>query len=370
MTNPFICYSERTKTEYLSRACSVNSVRIAKLSLRGIDDSIEGRRADEIFSAKIISEDIRRTAERLRIDVSDYTFKELPRFISDYMMSDDILRQRLAQSMAQKYGNRLGLLLLTLRQGLPENRDARPDWGDEHWEYWAQIENVILTGGLAGGILGKRFKEQIQYIFDLAGERVYNITIYENSSHIGAIGCARLIREVDKTFAVLDFGQTNLKRCIVTKRSGELSNITMLPTEPSINMELDFSDSDENYSRALELHRYLLNILTDTCKELPLKDGEQGEVIISIANYVVGGTLNTFRGGYAKLSLLGVDYATMLSDELSSRLHRPFRVRLLHDGTAIALNFTGQEKTVCLSLGTAFGVGFPPDYVGSVCNGL
>ncbi len=363
MKNPFISYCETEKVEYLARNCSVNSVRIMKLPLRGIDDSIEGKRAMDIFSARIISEDIRQNAERMKIDVSDYSFRELPRFMGDNILSDDIMKRRLAESMAEKYGNRLGLILLTLKQGLPENREARPDWKDEHWEYWAQIKNLILTGGLASGIVGKRFKEQIIEIFDMAHESVYNISLFENSSHIGAMGCAKLITESDKTFAVLDMGQTNIKRCVLTKRSGELTNISVLETAPSINMELDFSDSDENYSKALELHRYILNILADTCKDIELRRDERGEVIVSIANYVVGGTLNTFRGGYAKLSLLGLDYATMLSDELSSRLHRPVRVRLLHDGTAIALNFTGQENTVCLSLGTAFGVGFPPERV-------
>lgn len=366
MKNPFISYCETEKVEYLSRNCSVNSVCIEKLPIRGVDDSVEGKRAMDIFSARIISEDIRESAERMKIDVSGYSFRDLPRFIGDNILSDDIMKKRLAESMAEKYGNRLGLILLTLKQGKKENRAARPDWRDEHWEYWAQIKNVILTGGLASGIVGKRFKEQIIEVFDMAGESVYNISLFENSSHIGAMGCAKLITESDKNFAVLDMGQTNIKRCLLTKRSGELSNINVLETKPSINMELDFSDSDENYSKALELHRYIINILADTCKDIELKRDETGEVIVSIANYVVGGTLNTFRGGYAKLSLLGLDYATMLSDELSSRLHRPMRVRLLHDGTAIALNFAGQKDTVCLSLGTAFGVGFPPERVDSV----
>lgn len=359
MKNPFICYSETEKREYLSLKCSVNSVRIARLPVKGIEDDIEGKRADEIFSAKIISDDILTAADRMHVDVSEYSHKDLPRLLSDGLMSDDMLRRRIAMNLSAKYGNRLGLILLTLKTALQENRDARPDWEAGHWEYWANIENVILTGGLASGLLGKRFKEQIHYVFDVAGVKPYNISLYENSSHIGAMGCARLVEDSDKTFAVLDFGQTNIKRCIISKRGGELSNMTTLRTMPSINMELDFSDSDENFNRALELHRYLLNVLYDTCKQLPATKGEQDEVIISIANYVEGGMLNKRRGGYAKLSLLSQDYATMLTDELSSRLHRAVRVRLVHDGTAIALNFSGSENTVCLSLGTAFGVGFP-----------
>ena len=359
MNNPFIFYDENKKTEYINHSCSLNRVRLAKLPLYGIDDSAEGYRANELFSAKIISEAVLAEAGKLHVDVSKYAFRELPKFLSDEAYSEDILRRKIANSLCTKFGNRLGLILLALRLGQQENRAVREDWSEKHWEFWANVKNVVLTGGLASGLLGKRFKEQIHYVFDVAGVKPYNISLFENSSHVGAMGCTKLIEEPDKTFAVLDCGQTNIKRCIVRKRAGEITGITTLNTEPSINMELTFVKSKENYDRALELHRYLLNVICDVCKNLELADSEQGEVIVSIANYVIGGELNSHRGGYAKLHLLCEDYAALLSEELSSRMHRPYRVRLVHDGTAIALNFNDSEDSVCLSLGTAFGVGFP-----------
>lgn len=359
MKNPFIFYDENKKTEYINHSCSLNRVRLAKLPVYGIDDDVEGFRANEMFSAKIISEDVQKTAQKLRVDISGYSFRELPKFLSEELMSEDVLRRRIATSLSIKYGKRLGLILLALRLGQQENRAVRDDWGDEHWEYWANVKNIVLTGGLASGLLGKKFKEQIHYVFDVAGVKPYNISLFENSSHVGAMGCTRLVDDSHKTFAVLDMGQTNIKRCIVRKRSGEVTSITNLSTEPSLNMDLTFKKSKENYDRALELHRYLLNVICDTCKNLDLEDEERGEVIISIANYVIGGELNSHRGGYAKLHLICENYANLLSHELSSRMHRPYRVRLVHDGTAIALNFSDWEDTVCLSLGTAFGVGFP-----------
>lgn len=359
MNNPFIGFDEKQNTQYTSPVCSINRVRLAKLPVYGIEDGVEGFRANEIFSAKIISDDVLSTAQKFRVDVSDYSYRELPKVLSDGILSDDVLKHRVATTLSTKYGNRLGLILLTLRTGLPENRVVRDDWEDEHWQYWAEVKNLILTGGLASGLLGKRFKEQIQYVFDVAGVKPYNISLFENSSHVGAMGCTKLIADKDKSFAVLDFGQTNIKRCLIRKRGGEVSSITTLDTVPSLNMDLTFSDTRENYDRALELHRYLLNVICDTCKDIELAKEERGEVIISIANYVVGGELNRRRGGYAKLHLLCDDYAGLLSHELSSRMHRPYRVRLVHDGTAIALNFNGNEDSVCMSIGTAFGVGFP-----------
>ncbi len=359
MNNPFLGFDEKQNTQYTSPVCSINRVRLAKLPVYGIEDSVEGFRANELFSAKIISDDVLSTAQRFHVDVSDYSYRELPRLLSDGILSDDVLKHRIATILSTKYGNRLGLILLTLRTGLKENRAVRDDWDDRHWQYWADVKNLILTGGLASGLLGKRFKEQIQYVFDVAGIKPYNISLFENSSHVGAMGCTKLIEEKDKAFAVLDFGQTNIKRCLIRKRDGEVSSITTLDTVPSLNMDLTFSDTRENYDRALELHRYLLNVICDTCKDVDLAKEETGEVIISIANYVVGGELNRRRGGYAKLHLLCDDYASLLSHELSSRMHRPYRVRLVHDGTAIALNFSGCEDSVCMSIGTAFGVGFP-----------
>ncbi len=360
MRNPFICYDETEKIEYISHMCSINNVRIAKLPVLGVDNSVEGMKAKDIFSAQLISEDVKLMAEKMKVDVSAYSFSDLPKVLSEGLVSDDIRLRHIATVLSTKYGNRLGLILLTLRTGLAENRIARSDWTDDCWDYWANVQNLVLTGGLVSGMLGKRFKEQIHYVFDIAGEKPYNISLFENSSHIGAIGCATLIDDSDKTFVVLDFGQTNIKRCVIRKRSGEISNMTNLHSLPSVNMELDYSDSEENRARAMELHRYLLNVIYDTCKKGDLNADEgQGEVIISIANYVKGTKLNPRRGGYGKLSLLSSDYAGMLSHELSSRMHRPFRVRLVHDGTAVALNFKDKEDTVCISVGTAFGVGFP-----------
>lgn len=359
MHNPFIYYDEQKKTEYIDHTCSVNRVRIAKLPVRGVEDGIEGMRANQIFSAKLLSEEILSSAKRMHVELPNYSFRELPRFLSEAVLSDDILSRRLATAVTTKFGNRLGLILLTLKSGLKENREARDDWKDEHWEYWANIKDVILTGGLASGLMGKRFKEQVHYVFDVAGVKPYNLYLYENSSHIGAMGCSRIISESDKTFAVLDFGQTNIKRCIIKKRGGELASISTLNTVPSMNMDLTFRNTQENYNRAMELHRYLINVVCDSCKSLELEEGEQGEVIISIANYAIGGELNPNRGGYAKLHLISENYAELLSHELSSRMHRPYRVRLVHDGTANALNFAGKEDAVCLSIGTAFGVGFP-----------
>lgn len=358
MKNPFLLYSEEAKTEYVTSLCSVNRGVIAYIPVKGIADDIIGKSANQVFSAKLITEEIKEAAKKRGVDISGYTDQNLPKFLDDATYSENIMAKYIADAIIRKYGNRLGVILLTLKQGRPENRAVRYDWTDAHWDYWADLKTVILTGGLSGGLLGRRLKEQILYVFDMAGETPYDIMLFDNGSHIGTMGCAKLLPDNCASAAVLDFGQTNLKRCIIKKKNGDISEFVKLPSKPSMHMELDTSDSPENCERAIELHRYLTKVVADTCKEA-LRSGEFcNKVIISIANYTVANKLYRDRGGYAKLFNITEEYGNLLSHDLSSELHRQVSVRLIHDGTAIGLYFSDIPDSICLSLGTAFGVGF------------
>lgn len=358
MKNPFLLYSEDAKTEYVTSLCSVNRSVIAYIPVKGIADDILGKSANQVFSASLISREIRELAEKRGVDISGYTERNLPKFLDDASCGENVMARFVADAVINKFGKRLGVILLTLKQGHPDNRKARYDWSDEHWGYWAGLKTVILTGGLSGGLLGRRLKEQILYVFDMAGEKPYDIMLFDNGSHIGTMGCAKLLPDSCDCTAVLDFGQTNLKRSLIKKKNGEISEFIKLSTKPSVRMELDNSFSPENCERAMELHHYLTNVVADTCKEAMLTGSFYEKVIISIANYTVGNKIYRGRGGYAKLYNLSEDYGSLLSHELSSSLHRQVEVRLVHDGTAIGLYFSDVPKSVCLSLGTAFGVGF------------
>lgn len=369
MNNPFLFYSEEEKTEYVTSLCSVNRGVIAYIPVRGIADDIIGKSVNEIFSAGLITQEIKTLAGRWNVDLSSYTDKDMPKFLDDAAYSNDIIQKTMADSIVRKFGNRLGVILLTLKQGHELNRQARKDWESVHWDYWASIKSVILTGGLSSGLLGRRFKEQILYVFDMAGEKPYNINLYDNGSHLGVMGCAKLLPDTCSGAAVLDFGQTNLKRSVIRKRRGDISEFIQLRTRPSLYMELDTSDSPENHKAALELHKYLVKVVADTCREA-MGSGELcNNIVISIANYTVGNRLFKDRGGYAKLYNLSEEYGNLLAHDVSSVLHQQIRIRLVHDGTAIALNFNDREDTVCLSMGTAFGVGFPDiNLSGCPCN--
>lgn len=353
--NPFISKTENGR-EYLCANCSLNKVHIAKVPVNGIEDELEGLSFQEVFGARRIIEDIKEHANELHIVLDEYKEMDLPKLLDERLVQGSAH----AVLLAKKYGYRLGMLLLTLKTGLEENRKARPEWTDSHWDYWANVKNVILTGGLASGYFGKYMVEQAYTVFARAGMKSYNLIRNENGSKTGASGCLTQVEGNSPVHIVFDFGQTKVKRVIFVKEEQtKEARMIELPSFHSINMDVHIDDSNEKYRQAQELHEYLLNIIVETYKEA-VSYGEVGwEVAISIANYVIDGRIYDKRGGYAKLAALGDNYAGILASDLEKRLGRSIMVRLIHDATAAALNYKEYEDAVCITLGTAFGVGFP-----------
>lgn len=359
MKNPFIKVNDYTKSEFVSSSCSLNKGVVAKLPINGVDDSVEGLHFNQIFSTGLIVDEIKLKANEFNIDISTYKDSYLPQYLEIALSSDEIKDKQLANEIIEKFGNRLGLIFLTLRTGLKENRIARSDWEDKHWEYWNNLKNIILVGGLASGILGRRFKEQVFYVFDRANVEAYDITLFDNGTYVGILGSANLLMKDNSTSLVFDLGHTNIKRCVVTKEISRVISLVTLDSLPSPYMNNVYDSTNDRYEDAVLLHRFLVNMIASTYKDRSKIMTLSDEIIISIANYNSKGVLNSVRGGYSKLSMLSNDYELLLSDEISGELHKNVRIKLLHDGTANALYFSEIRDSVCISLGTSFGVGFP-----------
>ena len=124
-------------------------------------------------------------------------------------------------------------------------------------------------------------------------------------------------------------------------------------------MGWNIEDSIERRRQAEELHEYITECIIETYEEAHKYGNVGWEIVISIASYVIDGKVNDARSGYAKLCTLGDNYAGYLARELEKRLHRALMVRLIHDGTAAGLYFKNAKNSVCITAGTAFGVGFP-----------
>ena len=359
MSNPFIARSEYDGSEYVTLRCSLNRALLAKAPVDGIENGVEGKCFSDIFSTPLIVREIRRLSRFYNIDFSDIPDSRLPMVLDEALVSSEIRCNQLAERVIRKFGNRLGLLLLSLRTGLPENRLVRPDWDDDCWEFWRDVDTVILTGGLASSMLGRRFKEQVQYVFDMAGERPYNIRLFDNGAYLGVMGIAQRLMGDNSASLVFDLGHTNFKRALVRMSGGEISGFSPFESLPSMYMRSRFDSEQEEHDMALELHNYIVNTVVSTYREAVKVTELSDRLLFSIANYTYSGVLNTERGGFAKLSVLGDNYAAALEEALSGELRREVEVRLVHDATATALYFADVPDSVCITLGTAFGVGFP-----------
>ena len=158
---------------------------------------------------------------------------------------------------------------------------------------------------------------------------------------------------------VFDLGQTKIKRVIAINDEHEQQQLIELPSVKSINMAWNVENDEDRLLQARELHKYIVDVIVDTYNQAT-EYGEVGwEICISIANYVMDGQIFSGRGGYAKLSEIGENYAGILAADLEKALDRNIMIRLIHDGTAAALFFKDEKDVACITLGTALGVGFP-----------
>ena len=353
--NPFISKTEHN-SEYLTANCSLNKVRFAKLPLSGVADEMVGKQMKELFGAGIITDEIERNADALGIDLAKYPRTDLPKILDEKIDegNEEALR------IARMFGNRLGMFLLVLRTGLPENRVAREDWGDEHWAYWANVDTIYLVGGIASGRLCDYMLEIVRELFEKANVPMYKIVRNDNSSEVGARGCLTQVEGKEEVHLLFDFGQTTMKRLIAVRNPEDKEEtLIKLPSKKSIHMDWYIENERERIRQAEELHRYIVKSIIETYNEA-LKYGTVGwEIVISIASYVMDGKIYDARSGYAKLCELSDNYAGYLAATLEILLDRSIMVKLVHDGTAAALYYKGAENAVCITAGTAFGVGFP-----------
>lgn len=356
MKNPFINEGN------LSSNVSINKLVIQKMPTDKVKQDIQGKSALDIFSTDLFIKEIKKNSRELKLDLSQIEEKMLPQYLGKCLENNDsdVLNQ--AQKIVKMFGERLGVILLTLKKGERENRIKRNDWNDEHWDYWKNgIKNVIFVGGLASSILGKNLKYYVEKVFNEVNEEPYNIILTSDSSNVGIRGCTEYIdiKKEGVKYLILDCGQTFIKRSYVTFNQDKILDINKLDKVSSKYVQWEFENIEDEKVEAVLLSRYIIDTIYDTIRILDESSDSIGDdIVISIANYVKNG-LFADRGGYGKLRLIADDYEKYLSDKLFEKFKRKFKVTLIHDGTAMAAAFRNYSDSICVSLGTAFGVGFP-----------
>ena len=356
MINPFIKISEKG-TKYVSQVSSLNKLVIKKLPLYGIEDEIEGKTAEEIFSVKTILKEIEN--KKIKFENIDNNHKaNCIKELLQQTKSENELVAIEAENLFKQFGYRLGLIFLTLKLGEKQNQLERSDWTEKMWGYWANTKDVILVGGLAGGEIGEKLISYALNIFKKANIEPYNFILFENASTVGVMGCATKIKNENCTSLVLDFGHTNIKKSLVKKVDGEIQAVIDLPHIKSEYVDKEFLQENNNIEQAQKLHKFLLNTIANAYINESKTQELSNEIVISIANYVVDGKLDNVRGGYAKLALLTNNSEEIITEELSGVLKKKIKVTLIHDATAVAMYFQAYENAICVTIGTAFGVSF------------
>ncbi|MDO5516690.1 MAG: hypothetical protein Q4F66_03995 [Clostridium sp.] len=354
MNNPFI------KDDHISPDVSINKLYIAKMPYYNISENLENKTAAELFSTELFVNEIKKNAKTLNLDLRNIEEKKLPQYLSLCLESKNEEAKDCAKRITKLFGERLAIILLTLKTGLVENKRAREDWTEDNWFYWSQLHNVILVGGLASGNIGQELKYHVDRIFKEAHINPYNIILNEDSENVALKGCTTYIEEEDKTkeYLIMDCGATFIKRTFVNIDKGQILKIHQLDKVKSEGVEWTYKSSEEEAEEALKLHNHILNTILDSFYSLSDMNRAGNQIIISIANYVNNGVFMN-RGGYGKLRLLSSNYEEYLSDNLFNKMNTRFEIKFIHDGTAMAAAFKSYKNSVCISLGTHFGVGFP-----------
>lgn len=338
---------------------SINVLQIIDLPGLEIEEEIKGKKVSQIFSTSTLIEEIKKNAKKLKINLSLVEDKLLPNLLSEKLLDKNEEIKETAESIVKKFGERLAVILLTLKRGDIVNKIIKDNWTNKHWDYWKKNKNVILVGGLASGLLGEKLKFYCEKFVKENEQKCYQITLADQSQNLGMIGCTKKIDAKNKNALIFDLGHSFMKRGFFEVENRKITNQIILKNKKSPYMD-SVSDNDlRAQNDAKKLHEYIVNLIVETYEEIQSQNYDiSNQIIVSIANYVKNGVLFG-RGGYAKLQLLANNYGNFLEKEISYLLKREMSVTLIHDGTAIAYSFYGERETVCLSLGTSFGIGFP-----------
>ena len=355
----------------LTPANSLNRVRVMDLPNLRLDAGVRGRSGYQLVSAWVLSRLIRQYTGLLHLDpaLNDHELRQA----FDHCLTGKGARFRpgvmtAAETIAQRLGRNLGYLLLTLRQGDQVNRAARPEWDESYWEHWAKVDMVWLAGGLVGGRLGARMKRYALSVFGEADILDFTLEISPYSAYLPLIGAALSGPPDVEAVLVFDFGSTMMKRgcALYNDRHRQLQELYCLPPVPTqweAFMQA-FPDPDD---AAAAFFKHIVATIIDTWRYLRAhNDLPLARVVrISLAAYIdKGQPMQAQDGAYAQLCRLTDNLQAELVYQLTPHLG-VVDLQLIHDGTAAASVYVGDEDTAVITIGTALGVGFPPEKEGA-----
>jgi hypothetical protein len=181
------------------------------------------------------------------------------------------------------------------------------------------------------------------------------------ASYLPLAGLARTAPPNTSAMLLLDFGQTDIKKAVALYASGRNCELRPLP---GISARIDpeaLVGSERDLAQASADN--IINAVAQSWQDALDRDWPLNPLIgLSLACYLPNGhPPSSEMGIYGRIQLLTANVQTYLADRTSETIGRKIRINLMHDGTAAALIYAGSPQTVTLMLGTAIGVGLPPD---------
>lgn len=349
----------------LTPAASLNRVKIVDLPHSAWEAEVQGKTAYELLSTEALTAEIVRQADGLALAVERSERAELPRAFDRCFEADDPAVRAAAEAVAGCSGRHLGYLIVTLKRGDPANRQARADWDDSYWDYWARIRQIRLGGGLASGHFGQWLRRYAAAIVAEAGIVDCDLDVASYPAILPLIGVARSVPPDRPAALVFDFGQSAVKRAYAQYEAGTLTALRLLPTLP-LDWPAIYQHSTNPVDQGRRLAEYMSATMAETWHDLRARGLAPAlGLVVSMASYVEDNQpMARQGGGYAQLSVLDGNAGRWLAGAASQQIQETIEVTLLHDGTAAARAYAGAQYTAVIMLGTALGIGFAPPATG------
>jgi hypothetical protein len=346
--------------QHLTPPASLNRVQIIDLPGLAVDDGVKGKNGYALVSTAALAAIIRAQAAALALDPAapDHL---LCRALDSCLDDPSPEVSAAADAVARRIGRNLGYLLLTLRRGDAVNRAARAEWDASYWAHWGTIRRVWLSGGIVSGRPGPRLIRYAGGLLAESGYDDYALRLSPYGAAAALVGMARRAPSDCPLAIIFDFGQTAIKRALALYDRGVLVSLDRLG-----DVATDWGDAarvpDDPERRAADLLDQMIGVIRDTCAHarrlypaLP-----SGPVLASLAAYIRDGQPTAARAGaYVQIARI----TDNLQRTLAERLAAPDLpdVILEHDGTAAAAAHAGQPHAAVIAIGTALGIGFPPE---------
>lgn len=343
---------------------SINRIRLVDLPGLPIDDDVRGQRADYLLSSHAVIRYARQQAEALRLPpeftIDSLTTRlNLPRYINNCLHSDDPIIRKTATAIGDRLGRNLGHILLTLHRGDDINQAARIDWTAAEWQCWQNISRIWLGGGLMQSELGDLIYHQAkQWLIEMGYPDSLTIKLTPYRQDMALLGAARYLPLRDGVALGFDFGHTLVKRGRLRFEEGHWVDYQPYP---AVLVPWDVHTGtvvlDEKLGQ--QVKQFVVDTISETIA-MASTESLAPHLMLCMAAYVAEGQL-LGNGLYATMSRLTRDVRPMLTEAIQERTRAFFQVYTIHDGTAASTLHAGEKDSAVIAVGTALGVGFPPE---------